>query len=102
MCNSCGNPRCLSHLRVRSASQYMSDAAKSEDQRARRKAAQAKRFAVFGKKISRADAMEIYNRTEPLHLIGKEFGISAEMASRIRRGIAWAPISSPFAGLGAR
>jgi hypothetical protein len=47
-----------------------------------------------------ADSIRLDPR--PSHVVCLEYGVSPSMVRKIRRGLAWNPISSPWGGLGAR
>ncbi|HAX23071.1 MAG TPA: hypothetical protein DCY64_22645 [Hydrogenophaga sp.] len=49
-----------------------------------------------------ASAAAIRMDSRASHVVGPDYGISASMVRKIRRGEAWKAIQSPFAGLGAR
>jgi hypothetical protein len=105
--STCNDKRCVcaEHVRVVTVSARRAEtgAAGGYSSRAKgAKIAQHKRenaAKLQGGQVA-ADAIRCDSR--PSHEVAPEHGISASMVRRIRQGLSWKPLNSPFAGLGAR
>jgi hypothetical protein len=93
---TCGNPRCLEHLTLKTSQQVIRDLSNRPDVRARKVVAgyQTRTRSTFSMEKAR------YVRTSPktLQQVADELGISLSSAGKIRRGEMWAEVN-PFAGL---
>lgn len=95
---TCGNPRCLEHLELVTRSEVNSRLWQNAATRAKKTRA----LTESGKRRAKLDmekARYIRESNATLKEVAQELGISFQLASRVRRGIAWKEQASPFAGL---
>lgn len=97
---SCGNPRCLEHLEMITTAERNSRQWRAQDNRARKTRA----VTATGRKRAKLDmekARYIRASDATIKEVAQELGVSFQLVSRVRRGVAWKD-ANPFGGLGAR
>ncbi len=105
--STCNDKRCVcgDHLRVVTISKRRAETAAAGGYSSLAKGAkiaQHKRETAAKLQGGQAAADAIRCDSRPSHEVATEHGISASMVRKIRQGLAWKPLASPFAGLGAR
>lgn len=95
---SCKHQDCLLHLEAITKSEVV----RRQWERAHSRASRTAGVTRGMRKVAKLDiekAREIRSGSEPLVQVAARMGISASMASLIRRGTRWKEAASPFAGL---
>lgn len=99
---SCGNPRCVKCLELVTFSEVNRRTWQRPDIRARRVEAFTRSSRALRAKLDMEKARYIRATDKTLVEVAAELGISVNLASNVRRGVAWREEGNPFAGLGAR
>lgn len=104
--SKCNDPICLcwSHARVMTTAERRAETGADGGYSSHAKGL---RISISHRKTAKLEGGEesataIRMDSRASHVVGPDYGISASMVRKIRRGVAWKTIQSPFSGLGAR
>lgn len=104
--SKCNDPMCLcwSHIKAMTTAERRAETGADGGYSSHTKGL---RISISHRKTAKLEggeesAVAIRMDSRASHVVGPDYGISASMVRKIRRGVAWKTIQSPFAGLGAR